>query len=258
VLFQLKLANLRGRAEIFHTIQGEGLNVGVPAVFVRASLCNLQCHWCDTDYTWNWEGTPFKHRSDALFFRQGGSNKFNKEEQILTVSVEEVAEKIRSYGCRHVVLTGGEPMMQQKEWVALMKTLRKEDSSFFFEVETNGTLLPSEEFDDLIDQYNVSAKLANSKMDEGIRIKPAVLAFFSANQKAWFKFVVENALDSAEVAQLIRQHQLPKPRIMLMPLASDEETLQIRSEWLAEQCKMMGLRYTDRLHVRLFSAERGT
>ena len=62
----MKLARLPdGSPEIFHTLQGEGLSAGKPAVFIRASLCNLHCVWCDTDYTWNWENTPWKHERDS-------------------------------------------------------------------------------------------------------------------------------------------------------------------------------------------------
>src|SRR5438477_10105679 len=76
-------------SEIFHSLQGEGELTGVPSVFVRTSGCNLRCNWCDTPYaSWNPEG------------------------EIL--SVEQVLTEIARYPARHVVLTGGEPMIAKE------------------------------------------------------------------------------------------------------------------------------------------------
>ena len=73
-------------AEIFHSIQGEGLLAGVPSIFIRTSGCNLRCHWCDTPYaSWKPEGPE--------------------------MSVEEILKKLTEWNCDHVVLTGGEPMI---------------------------------------------------------------------------------------------------------------------------------------------------
>src|SRR2546429_4473945 len=72
--------------ELFHSIQGEGKLAGVPSVFVRASGCNLRCVWCDTPYaSWNPEGDD--------------------------VALEQIVARVGEFPCRHVVLTGGEPMI---------------------------------------------------------------------------------------------------------------------------------------------------
>ena len=84
----MKLARLGDGAEIFHTLQGEGVSMGVPAVFVRLSLCNLHCVWCDTDHTWNFEGTRWVHEKDGV----GGYVKFKKEEVMMEMGVGEVAD----------------------------------------------------------------------------------------------------------------------------------------------------------------------
>lgn len=249
----LKLARLNGQPEIFYSIQGEGRSVGVPSVFVRTSLCNLHCFWCDTDYTWNWEGTPFAHANDA----KPGYRKFDKKTWIARCSVAEVAERVLTYPARNVVLTGGEPMMQQPALTALMQQLRQYDAAYRFEVETNGTLLPQPDFEAAIDQYNVSPKLANSRNPERLREKPAVYRHFAQNPKAWFKFVVAQTEDLAEVLLLQERYQIATEKIWLMPEGNTRQALARRRRWLVEVCKAHGFRYTDRLHVQIWGSRKG-
>ena len=147
----MKIANLSGKPEIFHTIQGEGRSTGLPCIFLRLSQCNLHCHWCDTDYTWNWEGTPFSHEKDGT----PGYQKFRKKDMIIECSTEETADFIKTYDCPNLVVTGGEPLMQQKELTGLLELLKTSGNIRHVEIETNGTYIPSEELDVWVDQYNV-------------------------------------------------------------------------------------------------------
>src|SRR6202521_1502982 len=151
--------------EIFHSIQGEGISIGVPSVFIRVSLCNLHCLWCDTDYTWNWEGTPFAHRRDA----ESGYAKYKKTEQIVAMTAANIAAAALQYPARNVVLTGGEPLLQQDGWIEIIATLRAHDPAYRIEVETNGTLIPKPEFPALITQFNVFPMLAHSAQTLEIR-----------------------------------------------------------------------------------------
>ncbi len=249
----LKLARLNGRPEVFYSIQGEGKSLGWPSIFVRTSLCNLHCVWCDTDYTWNWKGTRFPHRNDA----RPGYQKFDKKDWIAECTVDEVAAMVTDFPCHNVILTGGEPMIQQPALTDLMAVLREKSALYRFEVETNGTLLPSEAFDAAIDQYNVSPKLENSGNGRKLRERPAAYRFFAASPKANFKFVVADPADLEEVLGLIDRFGIAPEKVWLMPEGSTRQTLARRRKWLVDICKDYGFRYTDRLHVQIWGSKKG-
>lgn len=249
----LKLARLNNEPEIFHSIQGEGVNMGVPSVFVRASLCNLHCQWCDTDYTWNWQNTPWKHENDKL----AGYQKYNKQDYVVEIDTDEVVERIFSFPCRNVVITGGEPLLQDNAWQAVTAGLFNKDHAYHIEVETNGTITPSSALDSRINQYNVSPKLQNSGNDRDLRIQSGALAFFAGSGKSWFKFVVAHADDLAEIEEIISAHAIPRERTLLMPEGRDSSTLEERRQWLAETCRERGFRLSDRLHIQLWGSKRG-
>ncbi|MGB2403141.1 MAG: 7-carboxy-7-deazaguanine synthase QueE, partial [Akkermansiaceae bacterium] len=109
----------------------------------------------------------------------------------------------------------------------------------------------------LIQQYNVSPKLANSGNMLKLRINDQALAFFAQSEKAWFKFVISSDADLAEVNQMIITHELPRNRVMLMPEGRNDATLENRRIWLAEVCRDQGLRFSDRLHIQLWGSKRG-
>lgn len=249
----MKMANNNGAPEIFFSIQGEGKNMGRPSIFARSSLCNLHCIWCDTDYTWNWKGTRFKHvRDDDVEY-----DKFDMAREVLDISTEEVALAIGKYPCQHVILTGGEPMMHQSDWVEVMSFLRKKDEHYFFEVETNATLLPSADFDSLISQYNLSPKLSNSNNKQSLREKPAVWEFFAQDPRAVFKFVIGHEDDLKEVNDLVKKYHINPSKVYLMPEGTSPQQLAARRDWLTQACMRYGYWYTDRLHVQIWGDKRG-
>jgi len=285
----MKLACLPdGSPEIFYSIQGEGRNTGMPSVFIRASLCNLHCHWCDTDYTWNWEDTDFSHEKDA----DPKYKKFIREEEILDLPVSVIAGIVAQFPAKNFIFTGGEPLLQEKNWIELMKLITKKHESEtqaksthlpdtglmdelrqvqkelkvllakpsespHFEVETNGTLMPSNDFIEKIHQINVSPKLGNSKVAETARLKPEVLRKLAESTKADFKFVVEES-DLIEVIAIVQQCRIPTGRVFLMPKARSAEELNANQTRIAASAQKHGFRYSDRLHLRLFGAARGT
>lgn len=250
----MKIARLsNGLPEIFHTLQGEGITAGVPAVFVRASLCNLHCVWCDTDYTWNFEGTPWPHEKDG----EHGYKKFDRHEYQVEMTPADVAAAIKEYDCRRLVVTGGEPLVQQEEFMDVLEILKAWDPRWVNELETNGTIRPDEDFDGLIAQYNVSPKLANSGNEIDLRIKSEALSFFAASPKAWFKFVVNAPSDLKEIAALRDQFGFPPERIILMPEGRNSKALQLRRQWIADRCRDLGYRFSDRLQIELWGDEKG-
>ncbi len=210
---QLKMARLNDGPEIFHSIQGEGRTAGRPSVFARASLCNLHCVWCDTDYTWNWEGTTFAHNRDS----EADYRKFRKQDEIVVLSPSEAAESIARFACPHVVITGGEPMLQQAAWVEVMRKLRERDPRYWFEVETNGTRSPVEDFQALVNQYNVSPKLNNSKIPRSLREVESSLRFFARDSRATFKYVVTEPADMSEILSQVERFQIDRDKVYLMP-----------------------------------------
>jgi len=249
----LKLSKLGDGPEIFHTIQGEGISTGAPAVFIRASRCNLHCHWCDTDQTWNFKGTPWTHEKDAT----PGYAKHDRAEVTYEMDPADAAERILSYNCDRTVITGGEPLLQQEDFLKVISRIREVDADHQFEVETNGTRIPSAEFAAAVNQFNVSPKLGNSGMEGRLRIVPAALAFFASHANAWFKFVVARPEDLEEIENLISTHGLPRKRVLLMPEGRTSAELNRSAEWLAGICRDRGYRFCDRLHVRIWGDKRG-
>jgi len=222
-------------SEIFRSLQGEGPSAGTPCLFVRLALCNLHCGWCDTKYTWD--------------FRS-----FRYEDEVSSESIERVAELIRSAPEQRVVVTGGEPLLQQ---AALIETLALVPESVFVEVETNGTRMPEGALLARVDQWNVSPKLSNSGDPERLRLKPDVLKVLCTSERAFLKLVVETERDFLEADELIDRLGWPKSRVLLMPEARSRAELERRSPRVASACAGRGVRFSTRLQLTLFDGRRG-
>ena len=225
-----------GEPEIFHSIQGEGVSAGRPSVFLRLATCNLTCSWCDTKYTWDWE-------------------RYDYREQIVSLEASDVRRRLDVMPCRHLVVTGGEPMLQQSELAPLARSLS--DGGWSIEVETNGTIAPSSEMAAAVSQWNVSPKTSNSGNGANRREAADVLRAFAELPKVYFKFVVAEPADVDEVAALVERHSLPESRVLLMPEGTTAKAIRERGEWVAEQCVQRGYRFTTRLHIVLWGDERG-
>ncbi len=249
----MKLAKLGDGPEIFHTIQGEGVSVGAPAVFIRASRCNLHCVWCDTDHTWNFQGTPWPHEKDAV----PGYAKHAKAEVTCEIEPAGAAERVLAFGCPRTVITGGEPLLQEAAFLEMIRIIRERQPEHQFEVETNGTRVPSPAFHEAVSQFNVSPKLSNAGMAASLRLNPQALGFFAGSPKAWFKFVVAKPRDLDEILALCEARGISRRRVLLMPEGRTCEELDRHAPWLAETCRDLGFRFSDRLHIRLWGDRRG-
>ncbi len=227
-------------AEIFHSLQGEGELAGVPSVFVRTSGCNLRCTWCDTPYaSWNPEGR--------------------------TLPVEEVVAEVIRHPARHVVITGGEPMIAPGVG-QLAESLR--ERGYHLTIETAATMPPGGIVCDLA---SLSPKLQNSAPDphhhpawhqrhEATRWQVDVVRAWVDAFHYQFKFVIARPEDLREVEMLISQLDRPVPRhrILLMPEGTKSDVLRERASWLAGLCAQHGYRYAPRLHIELYGNKRGT
>ena len=221
-------------AEIFYSVQGEGTLVGIPSVFVRSSGCNLRCSWCDTPYTsWKPEGDE--------------------------VSVDEILRRVAEFtAARHVVLTGGEPMIAPAV-TELSQKLRL--AGMHITVETAGTVYSPDVACDLM---SISPKLANSTPEgpfqaqhERLRLQPEVLRKLMAHCDYQLKFVVAREEDLAEIQAVVAEAGAPAEKVVLMPEGISADVLNERGVWVAELCKTHGYRFSPRLHVHLFGNRRG-
>jgi 7-carboxy-7-deazaguanine synthase len=226
-------------SELFHSIQGEGKLTGVPSTFVRASGCNLRCAWCDTPY--------------ASWHPDGGE-----------MSVAEIVGRAADHGSRHVVVTGGEPLIMP-DVVELCAALRS--AGHHVTVETAATVYAPAP----MDLASLSPKLSNSTPTarDGGRFAVAherqrlnvrtIQRLIDGSPDFQLKFVVSNPADVAEVDDLLGQiHRWTPSDVLLMPEGIDAAVLGARAGWVIELCKARGFRFCPRLHVALFGNKRGT
>lgn len=234
-----------GEPEIFASLQGEGRSAGLPCTFVRLSRCNLACSWCDTAYTWRFEGDNRPHRDGITFERKANQ---------VVLSEAEVAARIMALGGTRLVITGGEPLLQGAGLARMVALLEGHS----VEIETNGTVTPHAELDLLVSQYNVSPKLKHSRNSADMALIPMRISTWAKEPKANFKFVISAPEDLAEVLELQSAYAISSSRIQLMPEGTTSEVIRSRSAWLAPLALDHGLGFSDRLHIHLYGDTRGT
>ena len=222
-------------SEIFGpTVQGEGPTAGRRAGFVRLGRCNLDCVWCDTPYTWDWD-------------------RFDPAVEVTPLPTSEVVARLDAMTVERVVVTGGEPLLQQRGLLPLLVALG--DRGWVVEVETNGTIAPSPAVAAAVTAFNVSPKLANSGIPLTRRIRPAALGALVETGKAVFKFVVAEASELDEVAALVSAHGLAP--VWIMPEGTSAAVVSSRLAALADPVVARGWNLSTRLQVLVWGDERG-
>jgi len=206
-------------SEIFKTLQGEGKNAGVPCVFVRLSGCNLECEWCDTKY----------HTDGYNLSNEGVANQIKELQE----------DKIK-----HIIFTGGEPLLQQVEIMRVIELL----GDNIYSIETNGTVPILDGLMKNIDCLTVSPKMNNAKTHN------KKLEILTGSE---YKFVIQNKRDIAEIKLLLEKYKISKDLVSLMPEGASREEQLNSFEMVWNLCVENGFKFSPRLHVLSFNTKRG-
>lgn len=216
--------------------QGEGKNLGVLTYFLRLGFCNLHCVWCDSKFTWD-------------------SVNYDLQKELTSHTIGEVAwdlkERSNRTGIKHLVITGGEPLLQQSALVTLCNLLHED--GWYIEVETAGAVTLLYRFADL---YTVSLKLENSGNSIEKRFKEnAIISLRQTEQCVW-KFVVTSDSDLEEIDFLVENFNLKPVFIMGEGITVDDTIKHLRD--IAPKALNRGYNLTTRLQVLLHGNKRGT
>lgn len=239
-------------SEYFYSLQGEGRTMGIPAIFLRLTGCNLMCGgygvekdgvlrdgatWvCDTIQVWM-KGTTYSF------------------DELLELLNQEIDFVKRLQNGVHLVITGGEPLLQQERIVAFLEYLEQKYNCLpIVEIETNATIQPLADLDSRVQYWNTSPKLSNSGMPQKERIYPTVLKWYTQNPNTMSKFVIAQQADFEELERDFIATNLVDPKqIVLMPSADSIEELLEKNKLIADLCIEHQLRMCTRLHVEIWN-----
>ena len=239
-------------SEMFFSIQGEGASAGRPALLLRLAACNLNCPGfsylapltgehlgCDTKLVWK-QGKAY---SFASIIQEWEQNNW--------------LDKLR--GGAHLVITGGEPLLQQEKVAEFIKLLDTRSSSpIYIEIETNATITPNLYLQQRINQFNVSPKLISSGESRDKRYQLDTLKNFAALPQAVFKFVVQSNEDIAEIKTDYKTVlNLDTSRIWLMPEGGTLKAMQSKLQMVAELCIENNFNFSPRLHIHIWDEATG-
>lgn len=229
-------------AEVFGpTLQGEGPAAGRPAMFVRFAGCNLSCSWCDTPYTWD-------------------ADRFNLRDERYTATAEEIVQAVTDSGPQIVVLTGGEPLLQQhlSGWKTLLWALAEAGRATH--LETNGTILPSPTTMGTIDTFMVSPKFGNAGSHRGHQnpgLHPGWALAARTNHRIHLKIVCQTPAEVADAASFAKELRWPPRQVWVMPEGKTAVELAERWPAIANAAARHNVNASHRLHVLAWGTERG-
>ena len=231
---------------VFATLQGEGVTAGKKAVFLRLHYCNLTCGkptgWqCDTRYTWD--------VTDKRYWTEPEDWTYSDTAQKINRAWE---EKFKDDKNKRLVITGGEPLLQQQKLSELLRLLPDWD----IEIETNGTIAPIEKLHNC--QINCSPKLANSGNELTKRYKPKVLKAINTLPDSWFKFVVTKPTDLSEVEKIINDCNLNEKKVLIMPEGRTAEEVECHASLVKEEVENRGWNIALRNQLIWYGSKRRT
>lgn len=235
-------------SEVFYSIQGEGPTTGYPAVFVRLGGCNLMCGGEGTQHdqqlhdgaTWRCDTIEVWMKSRAKEFKD--------------ILLEDCIEAIKNGA--NLIITGGEPLMQQTNVTEFIKYVRSNyNKNCYVEIETNGTIAPTPEIAQLVNQWNCSPKLANSGMPNIKTYNTNAIEKLNRLNTA-FKFVLTTDMDWEEVKKFYLDI-VSLDKVWLMPSGSSQEELIKSKEAVAEIAKNNYIKFTNRLHIEIWNKKTG-
>jgi organic radical activating enzyme len=220
------------------TVQGEGPSTGRRASFLRLGACNLSCDWCDTPYTWD-------------------ASRFDLRKELKRRRVGDLMPQLLDGDPDIVVITGGEPLLQQNKpgWTSLLHALTA--AGVEIEVETNGTIAPTPYTADTVTRFNVSPKLQHAGDPEHKRINGKALAVLRWTERAAFKFVCATELHVEQVTRLTEHYGIPPRLVWVMPEGTDAHTITTHLRAIADPAMAAGFNLSGRLHVQAWGDERG-
>lgn len=223
-------------SEVYSSLQGEGLLTGTPSIFVRTSGCNLRCWFCDTKFaSWAPEG---EH-----------------------LSIDQIVDMVAKHQPRHVVLTGGEPMIYKS---LPHLTSRLKAIGLHITIETAGTIFRPVD----CDLMSISPKLSSSAPPVGsgtwetlhdARRERMQVVRELMRYDYQLKFVIDSPADTVELLDYLKRLGSFDPaRVLLMPQGVDAASLQATEAWLRPWGDSQGFRYSPRAHIAWFGNRRGT
>ena len=209
-------------SEIFFSIQGEGLEIGLPTVFVRLFACDLRCNWCDTMYAV--EGRDF-----------------------VDVNIADVIKQIEEYNCKRVCITGGEPLIQKKEVEQLAEELL--DNGYSILLETSGHKEPPSVFFTEKCIVSLDCKCPSSGMQDRMDFELYKLL----RSQDQLKFVIQDNADYNYAVNILRSNDI-EAKIIFQPVSGGN------LHWLTQRVLEDGLesvRVLRQLHKYIWGNKRG-
>ncbi len=242
-------------SEMFYSIQGEGIYVGQPSLFLRLKGCNLTCGGKDTVKTKMLDSNATWRCDTIEVWTKGSAYSFDS----ICLNWEENNWIHHLKLGAHLIITGGEPLLQQSQLTAFLNYFNTRYSFIpFIEIETNGTIAICAELHPYIGHYNVSLKLNNSGMKKENYFVKSAINSFTQQPNVTYKFVISQKSDITQcITTYIDHFNLPKKQVMLMPAASSLKSLKFVQEQLAEWCKEFNFRLSTRLHIAIWDQKTG-